>query len=138
MHNFFENEQGEAFTVYGDLHGTMWNEEEGIEEEGIGNISIQQDRAACHTAEAAHDVLRPVYEGHIISRRANVFWPPRSCDLTPLDKDKCYADKPETTDALKDNIREASGEILCCTQQIMCLKIGPIVQDPAWSAEAAI
>ena len=26
-------------------------------------------------------------------------------------KDKCYADKPETIDALKDNIREATGEI---------------------------
>ena len=26
-------------------------------------------------------------------------------------KYKCYADKPETTDALKDNIREANGEI---------------------------
>ena len=25
-------------------------------------------------------------------------------------KDKCYADKPETIDALKDNIREAIGE----------------------------
>ena len=40
------------------------------------------------------------------------------CDLTPLDyylwgavKGKCYADKPETIDALKDNIREAIGEI---------------------------
>ena len=40
------------------------------------------------------------------------------CDLTPFDyylwgavKDKCYADKPETIDALKDNIREAIGEI---------------------------
>ena len=38
--------------------------------------------------------------------------------MTPLDyylssavKDKCYADKPETIDALKDNIREAIGEI---------------------------
>ena len=46
------------------------------------------------------------------------FGAPRSCDLTPLDyylwgtvKDKCYADKPETIDALKDNIREAIGEI---------------------------
>ena len=45
-------------------------------------------------------------------------WPPRSCDLTPLDyylwgaiKDKCYADKPDTIDALKDNIREAICEI---------------------------
>ena len=26
-------------------------------------------------------------------------------------KDKCYADKPETIDALKDNIRKAIGEI---------------------------
>ena len=38
--------------------------------------------------------------------------------MTPLhyylwdaDKDKCYVDKPETIDALKDNIREAIGEI---------------------------
>ena len=49
---------------------------------------------------------------------ADVIWPPRSCDLAPLDyylwgvaKDKCYADKPETIDALNDNIREAIGEI---------------------------
>ena len=41
-----------------------------------------------------------------------------ACDLTPLNyyfrgavKDKYYADKPETIDALKDNIREAIGEI---------------------------
>ena len=38
--------------------------------------------------------------------------------MTPLDyyllgavKDKCYADKPETIDDLKHNIREAIGEI---------------------------
>ena len=38
--------------------------------------------------------------------------------MTPLDfylwgavKDKCYANKPETIDALKDNIRKAIGEI---------------------------
>ena len=37
-------------------------------------------------------------------------------------KDKFYADKPETIEALKGNIREAIGEI-----QLMCLKIGPIV-----------
>ena len=53
----------------------------------------------------------------IISRKADVFYPPRSCNLTPLEyylwgvvKDKCYADKPETIDALKKNIREAIGE----------------------------
>ena len=82
-----------------------------IEKENIGNIWF-------YTAEAALDVLRPVFENRIISRRADVVWPPRTYDLTPLDyylwgvvKDKCYADKSETIDALKDNIREAIGEI---------------------------
>ena len=72
----------------------------------------------CHTAEATLDVLRPVFEDRIISRRTDVVWPPRSCDLTPLGyylwggvKDKRYADKPETINALKDNICEAIGEI---------------------------
>ena len=55
----------------------------------------------------------PCFEDRIITRRADVVWPPRGCDLTPLDyylwgavKDKCYA-----VDALKDNIREAIDEI---------------------------
>ena len=59
------------------------------------------------------DVLRPVFEDRIISRRTDAVWPHQSCDLTPLDyyswgavKAKCYADKPETIDALKDNICE--------------------------------
>ena len=89
-----------------------------IEEEDIGNIWFQQDGARCHAAEATLDVLRSVFEERIISRRADVVWPPRNCDLTPLDfhlcgavKDKCYADKLDTIDALKDNIREAIGEI---------------------------
>ena len=62
---------------------------------------------------ATIDVLRPVFEDRIISHRADVVWPARSWDLTPLDyylwvavKDKCLADKPETIDALKDNIRD--------------------------------
>ena len=64
-------------------------------------------------------VLRPVFEDSIVSRKADVVWAPRSCNLIPLDdylwgafKDKCYADKPEAIDdALKDNICEAIGEI---------------------------
>ena len=57
----------------------------------------------CHIAEATPDVLRPVIEDCIIKRRADVVWPPRSCDLTLLIyylwgafKDKCYANKRET------------------------------------------
>ena len=94
-----------------------------IEEEDIGNIWFQQDTATL-------DVLRPVFENRIIRRRADVVWPPLGCDLTPLDyflsgavKDKCYADKPETIDALKDKIFVKPLVKYSCTQSIMCLKI---------------
>ena len=73
---------------------------------------FQQDGAMCHKAEAF------VFEHRIISRRADVVWPLWSCDLTALDyylwravKDMCYADKPETIDALRGNIPEAIGKI---------------------------
>ena len=55
-----------------------------IEEEDNGNIWFQQDGAMCLTAEAALDTLHPVFVDCIISRRADVVWPLRSCDLTPL------------------------------------------------------
>ena len=104
-----------------------------IEEEDIFNIWFQQDGATCHTNEATLDVLRPVFEDRNISRRADVVWPPRSCDLTIgrwtiicAVKDKYYADKPETIDALKDKICEAIVKIQLHTIDNM-LKIGPIV-----------
>ena len=103
-----------------------------IEEEDIGSIWFQQS-ATCHTAEVTLDVLRPVFKDRIISRRADVVWPPRSCDLTQLYyylwgalKDKCYADKPETIDALKAMFVKPLVKY-SCTQSIICLKIGPIV-----------
>ena len=84
-----------------------------IEEKDISNIWFQQN-----TAEATLDILHPVFEDRIISRGADVVWPAWSCDLMPLHyylwgtfKDKSYADKPETIDTLKDNTREAIGEI---------------------------
>ena len=55
-----------------------------------------------------------VFEDRIISRRADIVWPPRS-RLWGAIKDMCYADKPNTIDALKNNIREAIGEIQLCT-----------------------
>ena len=111
---FFENEQGEAVTVNGDRYRAMLNEFlfTKIKEKDIGNIWFQQDGATCHSVEATLDVLRPVFEDRIISRRADVVWQARSCNLSPLDyylwgavKDKCYVDKLETIDALKRNIR---------------------------------
>ena len=83
---FFENKQGEAVTVNGDRYRIMLNEFlfTKIEEENIGNIWFHLDGATWHTAEATLDVLSPVFEDCIISRRANIGWSPRSCDLTPL------------------------------------------------------
>ena len=81
-----------------------------IEQEDIGDTWFQQDDATCHTAAVTLDVLCPVFEDCKSSHRADIVW----CVVTPLDcylwgavKHKCYADKPETIDALKDNIREA-------------------------------
>ena len=84
---FFEIEQEDAVTVNGDRYRAMLNEFlfTKIEEENIGNIWFQQDGATCHIAEAILDVLRPVFEGRIISHRADVVWPTQSCDLIPLD-----------------------------------------------------
>ncbi|EFN65938.1 hypothetical protein EAG_08130, partial [Camponotus floridanus] len=73
--------------------------------------------APCHTANVTIDLLRTVFENRI-SRNADVNWPPRSCDLTPLDyflwgtvKDKCYANQPETIQELKHEIKIAIDEI---------------------------
>ncbi|GFV52959.1 hypothetical protein TNCV_2876271 [Trichonephila clavipes] len=54
----------------------------------------------------------------LISRFGPVNWPPRSCDLTPLDyflwgyvKSLVYADKPQTLEHLEDNIRRVIADI---------------------------
>ena len=38
-----------------------------IEEENIGSICFQQNATTCHTAEAALDILGPVFEDQIIN-----------------------------------------------------------------------
>ena len=64
-------------------------------------------------------LLNEKFPGRIISRNSEVNWPPRSCDLTPLDfflwgylKSKVYANKPTTVQQLKDEIRRHIGEML--------------------------
>ena len=73
---FFENE---IVTVNGCRYREMLNEFlfTKIEEEDIANICFQHDGVTWHTAEAILDVLRPVFEDGIISRTADVIWPPR-------------------------------------------------------------
>ncbi|GFW19618.1 uncharacterized protein TNCV_1605091 [Trichonephila clavipes] len=51
----------------------------------VQELWFQQDGATCHTARATIDLLKDTFGDHLISRFGPVNWPPRSCDLTPLD-----------------------------------------------------
>ncbi|GFT21941.1 transposable element Tc3 transposase [Trichonephila clavipes] len=84
----------------------------------VQELWFQQDGATCHTARATIDLLKDTFGDHLISRFGPVNWPPRSCDLTPLDyflwgyvKSLVYADKPQTLDHLEDNIRRVIADI---------------------------
>ncbi|GFT82470.1 uncharacterized protein TNCV_3350461 [Trichonephila clavipes] len=64
------------------------------------------------------DLLKDTFGDRLISRFGPVNWPPRSCDLTPLDyflwgyvKLLVYADKRQTLDHLEDNIRRVIADI---------------------------
>ncbi|GFW34669.1 integrase catalytic domain-containing protein [Trichonephila clavipes] len=87
-------------------------------DEGHNELWFQQDGATCHTARATIDLLKDTFGDRLISRFGPVNWPPRSCDLTPLDyflwgyvKSLVYADKPQTLDHLEDNIRRVIADI---------------------------
>ncbi|GFX11886.1 transposable element Tc3 transposase [Trichonephila clavipes] len=71
----------------------------------VQELWFQQDGATCHTARDTIDLLKDTFGDRLISRFGPVNWPPRSCDLTPLDyflwgyvKSLVYADKPQTLD----------------------------------------
>ncbi|GFW96929.1 uncharacterized protein TNCV_2160641 [Trichonephila clavipes] len=84
----------------------------------VQELWFQQDGATCHTARATIDLLKDTFGDRLISRFGPVNWPPRSCDLAPLDyfllgyvKSLVYADKPQTFDHLEDNIRRVIADI---------------------------
>ncbi|GFW64356.1 transposable element Tc3 transposase [Trichonephila clavipes] len=79
---------------------------------------FQQDGATCHTARATIYLLKATLDDRLISCFEPVNWPPRSCDVTPLEyflwgyvKSLVYADKPQTLDHLEDNIRRVIADI---------------------------
>ncbi|GFY03050.1 uncharacterized protein TNCV_980551 [Trichonephila clavipes] len=87
-------------------------------DESHNELWFQQDGATCHTARATIDLLKDTFGDRLISRFGPVNWLPRSCDLTPLDyflwgyvKSLVYANKPQTLDHLKDNIRRVIADI---------------------------
>ncbi|GFW04336.1 transposable element Tc3 transposase [Trichonephila clavipes] len=84
----------------------------------VQKLWFQQDGATCHTARATIDLLKDTLGDHLISRFGPVSWPPRSCDLTPLDyflrgyvKSLVYADQQQTLDHLEDNISRVIANI---------------------------
>ncbi|GFU31630.1 uncharacterized protein TNCV_3282871 [Trichonephila clavipes] len=73
----------------------------------VQELWFQQDGATCHTARATIDLLKVTFGDRLISPFGPVNWPPRSCDLTPLDyflwgyvQSLVYADRPQTPDYL--------------------------------------
>ncbi|GFT19836.1 DUF4817 domain-containing protein [Trichonephila clavipes] len=82
------------------------------------NKTAQHSLVTFHTARATIDLLKDTFGDRLISRFGPVNWPPRSCDLTPLDyflwgyvKSLVCADKPQTLDHLEDNIRRVIADI---------------------------
>jgi len=62
--------------------------------------------------------MREKFEGRLLSRNGDQNWPPRSCDIIPLDfflwgyvKVHVYENKPRTIEQLKEEIRRVIGEL---------------------------
>ncbi|GFX61151.1 putative DD41D transposase [Trichonephila clavipes] len=117
---FFKNDEGHNVTVNGDRYRAMITNFfiPELNNHGVQELWFQQDSATCHTARATIDLLKDTFGDRLISRFGPVNWPPRSCDLTPLDyflwgyvKSLVYADKPQTLDHLEDNIRRVIADI---------------------------
>ncbi|GFU07878.1 transposable element Tc3 transposase [Trichonephila clavipes] len=117
---FFKNDEGHNVTVNGDRYRAMITNFfiPELNNHDVQELWFQQDGATCHTARATIDLLKDTFGDRLISRFGPVNWPPRSCDLTPLDyflwgyvKSLVYVDKPETLDHLEDNIRRVIADI---------------------------
>ncbi|GFX13242.1 putative transposase [Trichonephila clavipes] len=117
---FFQNVEGHNVTVNCDRYrATITNFFiPDLNNHDVQELWFQQDGATCHTAFATIDLLKDTFGDHLISCFGSVNWPPRSCDLTPLDyflwdyvKSLVYADKPQTPADLEDNIHRVIADI---------------------------
>ncbi|GFT13581.1 putative DD41D transposase [Trichonephila clavipes] len=117
---FFKNDEGHNVTVNGDRYRAMITNFfiPELNNHDVQELWFQQDGATSHTARATIDLLKDTFGDGLISRFGPVNWPPRSCDLTPLDyflwgyvKSLVYADKSQTLDHLEDNIRRVIADI---------------------------
>ncbi|GFV02906.1 putative transposable element [Trichonephila clavipes] len=117
---FFKNDAGHNVTFNGDRYRAMITNFfiPELNNHDVQQLWFQQDGATCYTARATIDLLKDTFGDRLISRFGPVNWPPRSCDLTPLDyflwgyvKSLVYVDKPQTLDHLEDNIRRVIADI---------------------------
>ncbi|GFU42423.1 uncharacterized protein TNCV_4555571 [Trichonephila clavipes] len=103
VESFFKNDEGHNVTVNGDRYRAMITNFfiPELNNHDVQELRFQQYGATCQTARATIDLLKDTFGDRLISRFGPVNWPPRSCDLTPLDyflwgyvKSLVYADKP--------------------------------------------
>ncbi|CAK9801230.1 Transposable element Tc3 transposase [Anthophora plagiata] len=121
---FFEDNAGNTVTTRAEHYQSMlsdflWPELNCID---VSDVYFQQDDVTCDTTRENVQLLRSKFGQRVISCNADINWPPRSCDLTPLDfflwgylKSRVYSVKPETRNDLKDNLRVAIREITLAT-----------------------
>ena len=76
-------------------------------------VWFQQDGATSHTSRHSLGILQDMFPSHVISRRGDIGWSPRSLDLNPCDfflwgyvKFKVYERRPSTLEHLKAAITE--------------------------------
>ncbi|GFU80075.1 transposable element Tc3 transposase [Trichonephila clavipes] len=100
---FFKNDEGHNFTVNGDRYRAIITNFfiPNLNNHDVQELWFQQDGATCHTTRATIDLLKDTFGDRLISHFGSVNWPPRSCDLPPLDyflwgyvKSLVYVDKP--------------------------------------------
>ncbi|GFV86813.1 putative transposable element [Trichonephila clavipes] len=117
---FFKNDEGHNVRVNGDRYRALITNFfiPELNNHDVQDLWFQQDGATCHTARATIDLLKDTFGDRLISRFGPVNWPPRSCDLTPLDyflwgyvKSLVYADKPQMLEHLEDNILRVIADI---------------------------
>ena len=117
---FFLNEAGAAVSMNGlryrsIINEFLWPE---LEDMDVDDVYLQPNNATCHTSGETIGLLCEKLPGRVISRNGDYNWPPRSCDLTPLDfflwyyvKDKVYADALQSIHELKEKICAVIDEV---------------------------
>lgn len=84
---FYEDSRGQAETVNGERYRSMLRDflKPQLEENEMEDIWFQQDGAPAHTSAVTMDLLKEFFGNRIISKNAEIAWPPRSPDLTAPD-----------------------------------------------------